>query len=60
MNTATYFEMILSILIWLTLISLILLFMYMFHGRGEETEKGITRVNPIYFSVTKIFNADQW
>ncbi len=59
MNTATYFEMILSILIWLTLISLILLFMYMFHGKGEKTEKGITRVNPIYFLVTKYLMLDQ-
>lgn len=38
MDTATYFEMILSILIWLTFATLILIFMYMFHGKGEESE----------------------
>ena len=37
MDTATYFEMVLTILLWLTLATLILIFMYMFHGKEEET-----------------------
>lgn len=44
MSTEEYYQMIISILIGLTMITLFLLFLYMAYGREEQTSSATTRL----------------
>jgi|GEM_PF-6050197 len=48
MDTGMYFEMVISILIGLTFITLCLIFLYMVHGRGRQPVESGTRLLRVF------------
>ncbi|MFQ6095732.1 MAG: hypothetical protein ACE5NN_06280 [Candidatus Bathyarchaeia archaeon] len=48
MGTAEYFEIIISILIGLTMITISLLFLYMLYGKEEQGSSSVTRSSGLF------------